>query len=83
MIWGILIEIGMMTTAPMVIAMDTGYFGTKYRHGYEVLTASGLAHLTYGLAMGILVELHVHRAGLVPSLVMHFRKKLARAVGPG
>src|SRR5256885_1426116 len=29
LIWGLLIEVGMMTTPPMVIAMDNGYFGLK------------------------------------------------------
>ena len=33
LIWGLIIEVGMMTTPPMVVAMDTGYFGLKLGRG--------------------------------------------------
>ncbi len=65
LIWGIFIEIGMMVTPPMVIAMDTGFFGIKYGKGYEIITVSGLAHLAYGFVLGLLIERYVKHSGCV------------------
>lgn len=61
LIWGLLIEIGMMTTPPMVVAMDTGYFGLK--QGYGLLTVSLTAHIVYGIALGLLMERYVRHTG--------------------
>jgi hypothetical protein len=72
LIWGVLIEIGMMTTPPMVIAMDTGFFGLQYGKGYEILTVSGLAHIAYGLVLGFLVERYVVHRGII--YLEYFRK---------
>ena len=67
LIWGLIIELGMMTTPPMVVAMDTGYFGLK--HGYGVLTVSLTAHIVYGIALGLLLERYVRHAGSIFKLV--------------
>lgn len=61
LIWGIIIEIGMMTTPPMVVAMDTGYFGLKF--GIGLLIVSLLAHIALGIVMGLLVEKYVLHKG--------------------
>lgn len=57
LIWGLVIEIGMMITPPMVIAMDTGYFGLKF--GAGLLIVSLIAHIVYGIVLGMLVERYV------------------------
>lgn len=65
LIWGLIIEIGMMTTPPMVIAMDTGYFGLK--SGFGVLGVSLTAHVVYGIVLGLLLERYTkHRGWLLP-----------------
>jgi hypothetical protein len=61
LIWGLIIEIGMMTTPPMVIAMDTGFFGLK--RGFGLLEVSLLAHIVYGSFLGLLVERHTRHKG--------------------
>lgn len=60
-IWGLIIEIGMMTTPPMVIAMDTGYFGLK--NGFGVLGVSLTAHIAYGIVLGLLLERYTKHTG--------------------
>lgn len=65
LIWGLIIEIGMMTTPPMVVAMDTGYFGLKF--GFGVLGTSLAAHIVYGIVLGILLERYTkHKGWFVP-----------------
>lgn len=65
LIWGLIIEVGMMTTPPMVIAMDTGYFGMKF--GFGVLGTSLAAHIVYGIVLGILLERYTtHKGWFVP-----------------
>ncbi len=67
LVWGLLIEIGMMTTPPMVVAMDTGYFGLK--KGFGLLGTSLLAHIVFGVCLGVLVERYVRHRGSIFSLV--------------
>jgi hypothetical protein len=67
LIWGLIIELGMMTTPPMVVAMDTGYFGLK--QGYGLLTVSLTAHIVYGIALGLLLERYVRHRGSIVTLL--------------
>lgn len=63
LIWGLLIEVGMMTTPPMVVAMDTGYFGLKF--GLGLLLVSLIAHIVYGIFLGFLAEKYtLHRGSI-------------------
>lgn len=63
LVWGLLVEIGMMTTPPMVIAMDTGYFGVKFGPGLFV--TSLLAHVAFGAALGLLAVRYLRHEGTV------------------
>lgn len=64
LVWGLIIEVGMMVTPPMVVAMDTGYFGIKFGPG--LFATSLVAHVLYGVALGLLAERYViHRETLV------------------
>ena len=63
LIWGLIIEVGMMTTPPMVVAMDTGFFGLK--KGYGVLGVSLTAHVVYGIMLGLLLERYVKHKGSI------------------
>ncbi len=65
LIWGLIIEVGMMTTPPMVIAMDTGYFGLKSGHGLlnGVFIGSLIPHIAYGVALGLLLERYLRHRG--------------------
>jgi hypothetical protein len=67
LIWGLIIEIGMMTTPPMVVAMDTGYFGLKF--GLGVLGTSLAAHIVYGIVLGFLLERYTKHTGWLLPLV--------------
>lgn len=73
LVWGLIIEVGMMVTPPMVVAMDTGYFGVKFGPG--LFAASLVAHVAYGTALGMLAERYViHRGTLVGMLREKFRR---------
>lgn len=63
LIWGLIIEVGMMTTPPMVVAMDTGYFGLK--QGFGVLGVSLIAHVSYGIVLGLLLERYTKHGGWI------------------
>jgi hypothetical protein len=67
LIWGLIIEVGMMVTPPMAIAMDTGYFGLKLGHGLlnGVFIGSLIPHISYGVALGLLLERYVRHGGTV------------------
>lgn len=67
LVWGLIIEVGMMTTPPMVIAMDTGYFGLKSGHGLlnGVFIGSLIPHISYGIALGLLLERYVRHEGTI------------------
>lgn len=71
LIWGLIIEVGMMTTPPMVIAMDTGYFGLKLGQGIfnGVFLGSLVPHIAYGTALGLLLERYLRHPGSVLSLI--------------
>ncbi len=71
LIWGLIIELGMMTTPPMVVAMDTGYFGLKLGHGLlnGVFIGSLIPHITYGVALGLLLERYVRHAGTIAGVL--------------
>jgi len=65
LIWGLIIEAGMMITPPMVIAMDTGYFGLKLGQGLfnGVFIGSLIPHISYGIALGLLLERYTCHEG--------------------
>lgn len=70
LIWGgFFVELGMMTTAPMVIAMDVGYFGLKYGRGWEVLATSVPAHIAFGTVLGLLLERYTKHKGWIWPLI--------------
>lgn len=71
LIWGLIIEVGMMTTPPMVIAMDTGYFGLKLGQGIfnGVFIGSLIPHISYGIALGLLLERYTAHNGSIVSLI--------------
>jgi hypothetical protein len=70
LIWGLIIEVGMMTTPPMVIAMDTGYFGLKLGRGLlnGVFIGSLIPHISYGIALGLLLERYIHHEDTIVRL---------------
>ncbi len=67
LVWGLIIEIGMMTTPPMVVAMDTGYFGVKFGPG--LFGTSLVAHVAFGIVLGLLCERYVRHSGTVLGLL--------------
>lgn len=67
LVWGLIIEVGMMVTPPMVIAMDTGYFGVKFGPG--LFGTSLVAHVAFGIALGLLAERYVRDRGAFPALL--------------
>src|SRR3990170_2085010 len=71
LIWGLIIEVGMMTTPPMVVAMDTGYFGLKLGRGLlnGVFIGSLIPHISYGIALGLLLERYVRHPGTIAALL--------------
>jgi len=71
LIWGLIIELGMMTTPPMVIAMGTGYFGLKLGQGIfnGVFIGSLIPHISYGIALGLLLERYTAHKGSISSLI--------------
>jgi hypothetical protein len=78
LLWGLLIELGMMVTPPMVIAMDTGYFGSKFGPGLFV--TSLLAHIAFGVVLGLLCEGYLRHPG---SLLSVFRPRKSGGISPG
>jgi len=66
LVWALIIEVGMMTTPPMVIAMDTGYFGLK--SGPGLFAVSLIAHIGYGVFLGLLLEKYTAHRGHVLQL---------------
>jgi hypothetical protein len=55
LIWGFIIEIGMML-APWLIMMK-GPFGIQHMDGYNIFVISLVAHLAFGVVLGILVQI--------------------------
>lgn len=73
LIWGWIIEAGMMMTPPMVVAMDTGYFGVKFGPGLFVV--SFLAHTLMGVVFGLLAQKYVqHKGSLLFNTLDLFKK---------
>lgn len=71
LIWGgFFVELGMMTTPPMVIAMSVGYFGFDYGAGWEVLATSVPAHIAFGTVLGLLLERYTKHKGWILPLVV-------------
>jgi len=66
-IWALLIELGMMTTPPMVVAMATGFFGLKW--GYGILITSVPAHIACGVAAGLLLERYTRHKGSIVGII--------------
>jgi len=83
LIWGLIIEVGMMTTPPMVVAMDTGYFGLKLGRGLlnGVFIGSLIPHISYGIALGVLLERYVRHPGTIVAL-LRGTVRAARATAP-
>lgn len=71
LIWGLIIEVGMMTTPPMVIYMRTGYFGLALGKGLlnRVFIGSLIPHISYGIAMGLLLERYTRHKGSIFKLI--------------
>jgi hypothetical protein len=61
----------MMVTPPMVIAMDTGYFGLKLGRGIVngVFLGSLVPHIAYGIALGVLLERYITHQGSILGLM--------------
>jgi hypothetical protein len=74
LVWGLIIEVGMMVTPPMVVAMDTGYFGVKFGPG--LFGTSLTAHVAFGLALGLLAERYVVHRGAFPALLATWWREL-------
>ncbi len=57
----------MTTPPPMVVAMDTGYFGLKLGGGLlnGVFIGSLIPHISYGIALGLLLERYLRHEGTV------------------
>ena len=85
LIWGLIIEVGMMTTPPMVIAMGTGYFGMKPGHGIlnGVFLGSLVPHIAYGIALGLLLERYTRHAGSVLTLIRTSLRRSGTTSGRG
>jgi hypothetical protein len=85
LIWGLIIEVGMMTTPPMVVAMGSGYFGLKLGKGIlnGVFLGSLFPHIAYGIVLGLLLERYVaHRGTLLALLRAGWQRPLA-TITPG
>lgn len=77
LIWGLIIEVGMMTTPPMVVAMGSGYFGLKLGKGLlnGVFLGSLIPHISYGIALGLLLERYTRHKGWILSLITDVLRK--------
>jgi len=84
LIWALIIEVGMMMTPPMVVAMDTGYFGLKLGRGLlnGVFIGSLIPHISYGVALGLLLERYVRHGGTVLGLLGGAARGLAASRAP-
>lgn len=61
----------MMTTPPMVVAMGSGYFGLNLGKGIlnGVFLGSLVPHISYGIALGLLLERYtLHKGSIFSSL---------------
>lgn len=85
LIWGLIIEVGMMTTPPMVVAMGTGYFGLKLGKGLlnGVFLGSLFPHISYGIVLGLLLERYVAHRGTLLALLRESWHRPFPAITPG
>lgn len=67
MIWGFIINIGMMLAPWLVMMM--GPFGVKYLDGYNIFAVALAAHLAYGVVIGILAQRFVKEKDSIITLV--------------
>ncbi|MEX1999597.1 MAG: hypothetical protein WD934_07900 [Gemmatimonadales bacterium] len=76
LIWGLIIEIGMMTTPPMVVAMGSGYFGLALGKGIlnGVFIGSLIPHISYGIVLGLLLERYLAHRGTIFAVVRGARQ---------
>ncbi|MGH7614392.1 MAG: hypothetical protein ACREMW_10190 [Gemmatimonadales bacterium] len=83
--WGLLIEVGMMTTPPMVVAMDTGYFGLRLGKGIlnGVFLGSLFPHISYGIVLGLLLERYVAHRGTLLGLLRAGWQRPISTITPG
>ncbi len=83
--WGLIIEVGMMTTAPMVVAMDTGFFGLKLGKGIlnGVFLGSLFPHISYGIVLGLLLERYVAHRGTLLALLRAGWQRPILTITPG
>ena len=82
LVWGLIIEVGMMITPPMVVAMGTGYFGLKLGKGLlnGVFLGSLVPHISYGIALGLLLERYVRSHGHLPGLMWQLLQPRTRGI---
>ncbi len=85
LIWGLMIEVGMMTTPPMVVAMGSGYFGLKLGHGIlnGVFLGSLFPHISYGIVLGLLLERYVAHRGTLLALLRAVSQRPISTIAPG
>jgi hypothetical protein len=85
LIWGLIIEVGMMTTPPMVVAMDTGLFGLKLGKGIlnGVFLGSLFPHISYGIVLGLLLERYVAHRGTLLGLLRAGWQRPMTTITPG
>ncbi|MBI4542694.1 MAG: hypothetical protein HY705_06665 [Gemmatimonadetes bacterium] len=85
LIWGLVVEVGMMTTSPMVIAMGTGYFGLALGKGLlnGVFLGSLVPHISYGVVLGLLLERYVAHRGTIFGLVRALAHRPVTGIRPG
>ncbi|MDP3766500.1 MAG: hypothetical protein Q8S13_00660 [Dehalococcoidia bacterium] len=85
LIWGLIVEVGMMTTSPMVIAMGTGYFGLALGKGLlnGVFLGSLVPHISFGVVLGLLLERYVAHRGTILGLVRALAHRQVTDITPG
>lgn len=85
LIWGLIVEVGMMTTSPMVIAMGTGYFGLALGKGLlnGVFLGSLVPHISFGIVLGLLLERYVAHRGTILGLVRALAHRPVTGITPG
>lgn len=85
LIWGLIVEVGMMTTSPMVIAMGTGYFGLAHGKGLlnGVFLGSLVPHISFGIVLGLLLERYVAHRGTIFGLVRALAHRPITRITPG
>jgi hypothetical protein len=85
LIWGLIIEVGMMTTPPMVVAMGSGYFGLALGKGLlnGVFLGSLFPHISYGIVLGLLLERYVAHRGSLLGLFRAAWQRPVVTISPG